>query len=494
MGIKRNTTGRSDSRRSRTFNYFFKDAKGEPQNVCKTFFLGTLGYAASNDKVVRNVLSKAQSTSLSAKADGRGKHNSKKIDRKIIVEHIESFGPTISHYRREHAPQTRYLPSDISIKLMYDDFKKKHPNVVFSYYLYREVVSSMSISFAKLGHEECWTCEKMEQHGKNTGHTKNNLNFECEECTRWNTHHNKYTESRKRYEIDSSSIQDRNKLIITVDLQKVIMLPRCDTFKEILFTPRIIAFNESFVVAGKNKVIAPVAVVWHEAIAGRSKEDIISSFYAYLLSIRDIEHLVIWLDNCSAQNKNWCLYSFLVYIVNSDEVRLQSLELRYFEPGHTFMAADSFHHRVEVALKRKGKIYDFLDYVDAIKSVPAKVIEMSIENFYLWKDNCSQFKLNKITPRPYISEMVEVSFARGDRTISYKTDFNQPAVKLNFLKAACQKSGIIKPDCKTAPRGISKDRKDLIISKLGSIMPTNRLNFWKNIPVHQIPPTDLDED
>ena len=37
----------------------------------------------------------------------------------------------------------------------------------------------------------------------------------------------------------------------SVDSQKVIMLPRCDMFKEIIFTPGIIAFNEYFVPVGK---------------------------------------------------------------------------------------------------------------------------------------------------------------------------------------------------------------------------------------------------
>lgn len=65
------------------------------------------------------------------------------------------------------------------------------------------------------------------------------------------------------------------------------MLPRCDMFKEIIFTPRLIAFNESFVpTAGCSKKhnIGPTAVLWHEAIRGRSKEDIISTFYAFFFA------------------------------------------------------------------------------------------------------------------------------------------------------------------------------------------------------------------
>lgn len=133
------------------------------------------------------------------------------------------------------------------------------------------------------------------------------------------------------------------------------MLPRCDTFKEVIFVPRLIAFNESFIPGGKRATVPPVAVLWHEAIAGRSKRDITSAFYKYFLQIRDTEQVTLWADNCSAQNKNWCIFSFFVYLVNFNEVALKQLNLKFFESGHTFMAADSFHHAVEKSLKKKEK-------------------------------------------------------------------------------------------------------------------------------------------
>lgn len=127
---------------------------------------------------------------------------------------------------------------------------------------------------------------------------------------------------------------------------QVIMLPWCDTFKEVIFVPRLIAFNESFIPAGKKSKVPPFAALWHEATAGRSKKEIISAFYKYFLHIRDVEEVILWVDNCSAQNRNWCLYSFFIYLINCEEVSLKRLTVKYFESGHTFMAADSFHHAV----------------------------------------------------------------------------------------------------------------------------------------------------
>jgi len=51
----------------------------------------------------------------------------------LVNTYIELFHPTISHYRREHAPIVRYLPSDINITLMHAYFIEKYPNVQISY-------------------------------------------------------------------------------------------------------------------------------------------------------------------------------------------------------------------------------------------------------------------------------------------------------------------------------------------------------------------------
>ena len=43
------------------------------------------------------------------------------------------------------------------------------------------------------------------------------------------------------------------------------------------------------------------------------------------------------------------------YIVNSTKVAWNEIEVKYFETGHTFMSADSFHHQVERSLKKLAK-------------------------------------------------------------------------------------------------------------------------------------------
>jgi len=82
------------------------------------------------------------------------------------------------------------------------------------------------------------------------------------------------------------------------------MLPRMENFKAAIFTKRVIAFNESFVPIGPKGCIKPLAIIWHEGIQGRKQEDLTSCFRAFFLHFKDIKKITIWLDNCSAQNKN----------------------------------------------------------------------------------------------------------------------------------------------------------------------------------------------
>lgn len=136
------------------------------------------------------------------------------------------------------------------------------------------------------------------------------------------------------------------------------MLPRIDNFKAAIFIKRIIAFNESYVPIGSRREIKPLAIIWHEGICGRKKEDLTSCFYSFFLNYKDMRNITIWLDNCSAQNKNWCLLTFLIFIINSNEIEANEINIHYFQPGHSFMSADSFHHQIEQSLKKMGKVYD----------------------------------------------------------------------------------------------------------------------------------------
>ena len=213
---------------------------------------------------------------------------------------------------------------------MLKDFKLKHPDFQCAYETYRKTVRELNISFTKLGEEQCEVCEEFDTNILTHDH---NVNFDklkadiidsvendynetvpCQICQDFIIHKKKAIQSRNEYKIDSEKdLEDT--IVRSVDFQKVIMLPRKPGNKTAIFTKRIIAFHETFAAVGRSrqkKKKNNIAVIWHEAIAGRKQEEITSCFVKVLQKGRDEKHVIYWLDNCAAQNKNWCLFTTMV--------------------------------------------------------------------------------------------------------------------------------------------------------------------------------------
>ncbi|CAB3231768.1 unnamed protein product [Arctia plantaginis] len=269
--VMRRSQVTEDYKRKTTYIYNLKGPDNIKKEVCKTFFLSTLGYKPNNDRRITTAMSKA----IDEQKTTRGSYKRTIIDRQAIKDHIMSYHPAISHYRREHAPKKLYLPSDITITMMHENFCSTRPDIKVSLEVYRKVVrNDLNISFAHLGNEECEQCEYFKRHNR-LDHQEES----CEICQNYNMQHKpRYIESRKEYNEDREKAKtDTEVIYYSVDLQKIIMLPRMDQFKTAIFCPRLIAFNESFVPLGPaTKDNKPYAVLWNESVAGRSQEDIIS--------------------------------------------------------------------------------------------------------------------------------------------------------------------------------------------------------------------------
>lgn len=150
------------------------------------------------------------------------------------------------------------------------------------------------------------------------------------------------------------------------------------------------------------------------------------------------------------------------------------------------MAANEFHHQVELAMKRKKHLYDFEDFREAVLSTRTNinVKVMKLEDFCQFEDCFSSYKLQHSSPRAYLSQMCEVTFRRGTHIISYKTDFtSEDEYSLGFLRLKNIKSGIPPPKVNMKWRGITHERKIMIIQKLTPLMPDNRKPFWYNLPI-----------
>lgn len=216
----RRSTGTTSPKKTASFKYGLTDESGDCHKVCRSFFLNTLGFDKSNTKVIYSSFAKDSSD---VTKDKRGTHKRDFSIRNQMKDHVMSFDPQIAHYRREHAPQRLYLPSDMSAIKLYEHYKKNHPpNMIGSYRLYSQVVREQNISFAKLGIEECEYCAIFSAHENASGHHRDDLpNFDdCVTCDRWFTHINRANIARAEYKEDKK-IESERVCVYAVDLQKV---------------------------------------------------------------------------------------------------------------------------------------------------------------------------------------------------------------------------------------------------------------------------------
>lgn len=129
---KRQTTENSRRHKSRTFK--FKDSSGSKKQVCKVFFLETLGHKSKNDQIITTALQRPQQ-------DQRGKHPKiNKINRNIIHLHIKTYMSSVSQQRKT-------FQSKIKTMDMYKDYIRKNPKLKCCYELYRSEVLELGLNF-----------------------------------------------------------------------------------------------------------------------------------------------------------------------------------------------------------------------------------------------------------------------------------------------------------------------------------------------------------
>ena len=287
------------------------------------------------------------------------------------------------------------------------------------------------------------------------------------------------------YRHDSAENWPTATAVFAVDLQKVLLLPRMQDLKSCIFTSRLVVFNETFAMMGSQSKKVHYLAVWDESISGRNRCDIASAFHKVLQKERDRQDFIFWLDNCSAQNKNWVLYSVLMTLINKP-VGLQSITLRYLVPGHTHMAADSVHGHIKKAMRNKKNIFDMADLKEVLNSAAqgAQVLQMNSEDFSEWGNVCkTRSRSNNI---PLFKDIVEAKFVRGERKLFYKTIYaDEDYQQCDILKA---KVKLVLPRSKAKPRGNMTSKKAKIVRDLVPKMPSSRRAFWLALPDSDISP------
>jgi hypothetical protein len=276
-------------RKQVSFKYHFTDEMENKVRVCRSFFLATLGYNRNSDAILRTCFNFDPNDSPDKLLDKRGLHKRKEQQGNIdMAQHILSYNPE-NHYQREKCPDKLYLPHFLTIKQMYKDFLETRVDTdtkkSMSYEIYRQTLRKRNISFCKLGVEECEECVEFFQHEVESGHTRNNLSNDCAKCDYWWDHIQRAGLSRHEYKQDALNT-DQNKIFVSSDMQKVMMLPREPGMKRVMFSHRLSLYNQSFAHLGDIKKLRPIAALWHSALQGRGATEIASTFVKFLIKYR----------------------------------------------------------------------------------------------------------------------------------------------------------------------------------------------------------------
>ena len=299
----------------------------------------------------------------------------------------------------------------------------------------------MNISFVKLG--ECERCDLHDKHLEDihkldkhelskpdeNGKNRKPTFVDCADCVDFELHIKTATEARERYREEKNREWTDNEKVVSVDMQKVIMLPRLPGLMVVVFCKCIVVFNETFAPVGgsKNEKDKATGVLWDEGIRGQSAADVASTFVSFIRKNRDTKGFIsFWLDNCSAQNKNWYLYKGLPNEVNSEGGHASLVTLKYFEPGHTFMSADNFHHQVEQRMRQKKNVKDFLDFVDVVSSCGQSLV-MKCNDFFDFRKGVSQ--ANYTREKPKLEQVQVIKFERGRIKMFWKESHKSESFK-----------------------------------------------------------------
>lgn len=226
----------------RWYSYFLPKNDSESLEVCQKFYSSTIGKE-------RNACNAILSTVKSVKKgvvtkEPQGKWNRPTVKRDLVHDHIMTFKPQISHYKRKNCPLRRYLPSNQNISRMHKDFLQKHPGQEVSYRLYGHVLrKQMKISMKDTTNEKCGDCVKNELHKKESC----NESSDCEKCLIYDKHHKAYILSKQLYDKDVElAKEDQSLAVLTGDMKKVDCLPDVPKLQEAFFCSGLVCYNETF--------------------------------------------------------------------------------------------------------------------------------------------------------------------------------------------------------------------------------------------------------
>ena len=294
----------------------------------------------------------------------------------------------------------------------------------------------------------------------------------CKIYTGFPEHQRRYREAREEYQRDKEWAKKSPIPYYTADLMKVFLLPKLTT-KEHVFVSWLVTFKKTF--ATLNDKMEHILILWHEGVAGRSAQDVVSS-YLKVIELSDGRVLVFWAEN-------WFLFTVLDKALNNPSWNVDRIRIKYLQKGHTYMRADSLHGSFGSKLKAKEEIIDFAAFsnICRLSRKNIRCVHMTNDNFFDIDSEVRSQKTKAGKNMPYLEEIVEVEFRRNDRKLWFKKSFSEEYIPCEFLIAKCKVNDF--PARRTNNQKDQTYQKEDILELLRLTPSVNR-SLWESLHVN----------
>ncbi|XP_069687825.1 uncharacterized protein [Periplaneta americana] len=318
-------------------------------SICRKAFMAVHGITRRR----LMTLQKCMKSGVSPR-DGRGQHGNRpwKIKEEVgkaIYDHINSFKGRSSDYSNEKTKKL-YLPEELSVKKMYEMFKKKYQNLVISYETYRTVFNTkFNIAFGYPRSDTCSACDKYTAEMKvlNARLSENNLDGDMKKQVLEEI--NKITYNNKIHKLKAETFYTRKRNArlrsrkseeteaICMAYQKKLCLPNIST-NDVYYRRQLSVYSFNIHQLSDE---TSVFYTYTEDIGRKGANEVVSFLNHFVTEIMDkkVRHLEIFCDSCSGQNKNYTVLRYLNYLVNELKL-LDTVEVTFPIRGHSYMECD----------------------------------------------------------------------------------------------------------------------------------------------------------
>ena len=223
-------------------------------------------------------------------------------------------------------------------------------------------------------------------------------------------------------------------------------------------------------------------MLWHDGISGRSAADLASAYWRFFYFVDSAVDLIVWADNCTAQQKNYLFFTTLIQAVN--HFRFKKITIKFLKRGHTAMKSDSVHAGIEREVRKRSNVYDFESFIDVVEQANSgfnKVLVMKVEHF---KDFANGMRQRKPEDgHPPIAHFVKVEARKGSRSIFYALDHEDEIfVEMDLLREGIS---LIPPSSHISQKGVSQGRKHDILKNCCPLMPEEYRKFWNELSISE---------